>query len=482
MATRLSLPLPALNSHFDMSQQSRREFVIASAAGVAASTVAIAASSNATELNAAEKTQDDDIIIRPLKNTPPLMEGFPPPLDQRVTINNFTDTNHHMRWAMLNTDSVFKTIEVENASSPFHFPRRLRNPEHVDGMEVSFEGTKIKASDWLERTETDALLVIHDGTIVVEFYFGQMRPATRHLTWSLGKALLSLLVLQNADIDLSARIDTYQTKLKRTAFAGASVQHVLDQQTGLAFQETPPDNDPDTLEAYTFGTASFRTATHEYAAYERTAGILPLLPSESVTDGLYDLLFRQTKTARPHGKALWYAEPNVIALQHLLEITYKKRVLELLESLLWLRIGTEHRINAIVDGLGTPAFGTGISMTARDIGRLGQLLLNYGKFNGQKIVAERHIDDILNTRNTSALNTESNLGDWKNYGAGYRNLFWTWPSPNGKPLLSALGLYGQHCVVDYNNRNVIVKLSTNPNIAHLAEDVMAISSLSRQLS
>tara|TARA_Y100001934_G_scaffold279268_1_gene382587 strand:+ start:12081 stop:13238 length:1158 start_codon:yes stop_codon:yes gene_type:complete len=385
---------------------------------------------------------------------------------------------------MQNAESVFKTVEVDkNDDRIAVLPRRMTDPEAIDRIIVEFEGSKIEVSDWLEKTETDSLLVLHDGAIVVETYFGEMRPSTRHLTWSLGKALLSLLVLQCDKVNPANAIDSYVPALKPTAFSGATVQHVLDQQTGLAFQETPPDNQPKTLELYTFGTKEFREAKHEYAQYERTTGILPKLTGESAIDGLYDILLRQTEAARPHGSTLWYAEPNIIALQQLLETVAQERIVAHLENELWKRIGAEHRINAIVDGIGTPAFGTGISMSTRDVGRLGQLLLNRGQYNGQKIVSKGVVEDILTERNVGAINDASNFSDWAKYRPGYRNLFWTWPSEDGqRPLLSALGLYGQHCVVDFNNGNVIVKFSSNPNFAHLTEDVNAIRTLSNALS
>jgi CubicO group peptidase (beta-lactamase class C family) len=180
---------------------------------------------------------------------------------------------------------------------------------------------------------------------------------------------------------------------------------------------------------------------------------------------------------------LWYAEPNVIALQWLLEQTAKRRILDILETDLWQRIGAEYRINAIVDGLGTPAFGTGISIATRDIGRIGQLLLNRGHLNGVEIVRESSIADILETRNVNAINDASNLSALQTYRPGYRSLFWTWPATGGRlPLLSAMGFCGQHCVVDYHNQNVIVKLSSDPDFSHLAEDVKAIQSLSAVLT
>lgn len=431
----------------------------------------------------ADAGQDDNVVIRPRPDSPPLMQGFPPPQDQRVTVDNFTESIPKMRWAMQNTPSVFKSVEVENSGERLlAMPREMQKPDIIDRLDVEFEGSSIEASEWLRQTETDALLVIHDGRIIVETYYGEMRPATRHLTWSLGKALLSLLVMQDREIDFAAPIEKYVPSLASTVFAGATVQHVMDQQTGLGFQETPPNSQQETIEEFTFGTSAFREATHEYARYERTTGILPLLEGESPADGLYDFLLRPMDKARPHGEVLWYAEPNIIALQLLLEQTAGKRILELLKTKLWRRVGAEHRINAIVDGLGTPAFGTGISMSARDIGRIGLLLLNRGRINGESIMPEDRIADILTTRNTDAIRNGSNLSDWQEHGPGYRNLFWTWPSIKGRePLLSALGLYGQHCVVDYNNQNVIVKLSSDPDITHLAEDVNAIRSLSQAL-
>jgi hypothetical protein len=46
-------------------------------------------------------------------------------------------------------------------------------------------------SKWLVQSETDAFLVLHDGHIVAEQYFGEMTPDTRHILWCGGKSILT---------------------------------------------------------------------------------------------------------------------------------------------------------------------------------------------------------------------------------------------------------------------------------------------------
>lgn len=47
------------------------------------------------------------------------MKGFPPPLDQRVTLDNWAySSTGHWRWAHLNPDRLFKTVQIESGDTP----------------------------------------------------------------------------------------------------------------------------------------------------------------------------------------------------------------------------------------------------------------------------------------------------------------------------------------------------------------------------
>ncbi|MHC4404067.1 MAG: serine hydrolase [Planctomycetota bacterium] len=265
---------------------------------------------------------EDGVVFHRTERDQTLMEGFPPPEDQRVTIDDYTDSVEKTRWAFQNTQVVFKTVEVERGNGPVDvLMRKMVDPKELDKVIISWgknpeEAERLTVADWLRRTHTDALLVLHKGQIVAEQYFGTMLPSTRHLVWSWGKSLLATVFakyVHAGELDDQAVVERYIPELSRTALKGATLRQLLDQQTGLAFREfLPPKVDPATLDQFTFGTTAFRRAEHEYAQYERTAGVLPKLPGEPADFGLYDFLLTQTNQARPHGEALWYAEPNVL--------------------------------------------------------------------------------------------------------------------------------------------------------------------------
>jgi hypothetical protein len=113
------------------------------------------------------------------------MQGFPPPKENRVTLENWADTTDTVRWAYSNPARVFKSVPIEAAGTPvWVLPRAMLSPEVVNRARVLWgatpgAATEITVAEWLRRTETDGFLVLHDGHIVCEQYFGQTTSGTQ---------------------------------------------------------------------------------------------------------------------------------------------------------------------------------------------------------------------------------------------------------------------------------------------------------------
>lgn len=69
------------------------------------------------------------------------------------------------------------------------------------------------------------------------------------------------------------------------------------------------------------------------------------------------------------------------------------RFADLASDLLWKPMGAGNA-DITVDAIGTPRTAGGVSMTARDLARLGELLRNHGVRNGRQIVREGWIRDM----------------------------------------------------------------------------------------
>ena len=206
-----------------------------------------------------------------------------------------------------------------------------------------------------------------------------------------------------------------------------------------------------------------------------------LLESEDKSKGVYDFLFQLALRDRPHGNALWYAEPHVAALQLIVERITGRSFIEEFGDRIWSRLGAERSGLAITDRLGTATNGTGLCVTARDAARFGQMMLDRGRVEGEEVVPAGFIDDILENPNSEIVNAESNLSGVTLPGTGYRSLFWTNASGGPQPFLAAVGLYSQHIRVDPSRNMVVVKFSTHPTLSVITSDLLALTSLCAKL-
>jgi CubicO group peptidase (beta-lactamase class C family) len=89
------------------------------------------------------------------------------------------------------------------------------------------------------RSETDAFLVLHDGHIIAERYFGKATPRTRHHLWSASRSYLAIVAAQylNGPLNKTTRVTEYIDELRGTGFEGATIQNLLDQNTSLDCRE-----------------------------------------------------------------------------------------------------------------------------------------------------------------------------------------------------------------------------------------------------
>ena len=86
--------------------------------------------------------------------------------------------------------SIFNTVPVKAGASA----SPLTAAPHPLDFEYRFNGESHKAHDVLERTFTNALLILKDGKIVYETYRNLTGPKTQFLSMSTAKSITSILV------------------------------------------------------------------------------------------------------------------------------------------------------------------------------------------------------------------------------------------------------------------------------------------------
>src|SRR5436309_1581439 len=118
------------------------------------------------------------------------------------------------------------------------------------------------------------------------------------------------------------------------------------------------------------------------------------------------------------------------------------RMADLIATLIWQPMGAERDGEITCDPLGSAIHDGGVSATARDLARFGQLLVDDGKAGGDPVVPAAW---LAATRAPEPGVREAFAATDHEFvlpGGWYRNQFWVIPGPGG-PVLVCLGIHGQ---------------------------------------
>ena len=392
------------------------------------------------------------------------MVGFPPTADSLVDLATWQDPPN-VRWAFQHMREIIPTQPIPAAASPRPLVPAL-DPTVGEVQLSRLDGSAATALDVFADTWTDAVVVLHDGKLVDERYFGDMTAATPHLLMSVTKSVVgcvSGILAGQGVLDPEAPVTNYVPEVAGSGYDGATVRHLLDMRTGVAFREAYVEPDA------------------EVRVMERSMGWRPLLEGDPL--GMYDYL-TTLGTASAHGGDFTYRSADTDMLGWVLERASGRRMADLVSNLLWVPIGAEYDANITCDPVGSAIHDGGMSATARDLARFGQLLLDDGVVDGENVVPSSWLADawdpspdvrqaFANTDNEQVL-----TGGW------YRSKFWFVPGPDGDALV-CLGIHGQMVYVNRDTRTVGVKFSSWPdaqNSSYLIDTLRAFGAIGTRLS
>lgn len=360
--------------------------------------------------------------------------------NQTITLANW-DTPPFNRRAFLNMSEVMPVAPVLRGDGPvWEFGRNRCDLDTVALTRVDGGATTVR--EVLDTTETDGFLVLHRGEIVCEEYFNGMGSDTLHLAQSVSKSVVGTLVgifVGRGLIDRNALVTDYLPELKNSGYAGATVDHVANMQTGVKF-----------IEDYTDPEADF--------AFLDSASGWKDFKDEDCPRSIYGLLM-SIKAERPHGEYFQYRSIDNDVLAWICERVGGAHLTELISTEIWSKLGAEHDASFTVDREGTALADGGFNATLRDFGRFGQMYLDRGVVAGQQIADPDWIDGCRRG-DTEAFGVL--YGDFARHypNAGYSNQWWVVDGKHG--VYSARGVFGQFIYIDPESEMVAVKLSTWP--------------------
>jgi len=139
-----------------------------------------------------------------------------------------------------------------------------------------------------------------------------------------------------------------------------------------------------------------------------------------------------------------------------IERTGGMRYDRLMSDLLWRPIGAAHAASVTVDALGASRAAGGLSLAAEDLLRIGLLLLNDGKVDGNRVIPKSWIDDMRTNGDDAAWAN----GNYRSFVEGGRYRSQWYQMPRGTDAFFAVGIHGQWLYVDVSTRTVAVKLAS----------------------
>jgi CubicO group peptidase (beta-lactamase class C family) len=398
------------------------------------------------------------------RSAPELMTGFPPAPQSQVTLSNWQDPPFN-RWAFRHMREL---IPSQMIPAGRYEPRSLpASGQQIGNPPVSrLDGSTATVEEVFADTFTDALVIVHNGQVLAERYEAGMTADTRHLLMSVSKSIVGCVAGVLADrqaLDPRAAVTTYVPEASTSGYAGATIRDLLDMRTGVAFRET------------------YTAADAEVRVMERSMGWRPALPSDP--EGAYPYLVT-LGTAGSHGGEFTYRSADTDMLGWACERASGIRMADLISALIWQPIGAERDAEITCDPLGSAIHDGGISATARDLARFGQMLLDDGMSRGHTVVPGTWLADARTPESGvreafARTDNEAVLpGGW------YRNQFWFLPGPGG-PVFLCLGIHGQLVYVDRTARTVVVKMSSWPdaqNAPYLIDTLRACAAVAAHLS
>jgi CubicO group peptidase (beta-lactamase class C family) len=287
------------------------------------------------------------------------------------------------------------------------------------------------------------------GKVVYEYYSGCLTPHQPHAAMSMTKSftgLLAEILIASDQLDEQALVSSIIPELHKSAFGDATVRQVMDMTTSLQYSEHYADPNADIWK------------------YSYAANPLPKPPEYDGPIGYFEYLQTVAKD-QAHGRAFGYKTVNSDVLGWILARVSGKPFQDLVSEYLWRKIGTENDANVTVDALGTAFAGGGLSATLRDLGHIGQLMLDEGKVDGMQVIPKAAVDSIKKGGDKQAFK----LGGFSSLpGGSYKSMWWVFH--NSHQAFAARGVHGQTIYVDPTAEMVIVRLASHPSAANAVID------------
>ena len=316
---------------------------------------------------------------------------------------------------------------------------------------VSQQFNKVAAPDslnaLLEEIKTIAVVVIKNDSVLYEKYWDGYSASSLSNSFSVAKSITSLLVgaaIKEGKIkSVDEPVSNYLPEFKEGLAAKLEIKDLLTMSSGSNWDESYKNPLSVTTEAY-YGSDVPKVA-------------------------------KSVKIEKEPGTYHTYKSGDTELLALILEKATGKSLSQYASEKLWQPLGAEHAALWSTDHKnGTPKAYCCFNTNARDFARIGQLMLDSGKWKGNVI-----IDSAYYSQSVSPCNIPDEQGQPCNY-YGYQ---W-WLAPAYPGVFYARGILGQYIIVIPSKNIVVVRLGhkrKDNKVNGLFQDVNGLISWAMQL-
>ncbi|MEO4040866.1 serine hydrolase [Hoeflea sp. CAU 1731] len=350
-----------------------------------------------------------------------------------VTLSNWRN-RPFSKWSFQNVSELVPSAVIASARREETPPCELGSFADivVDGP----AGETVALPLFLEQSHSDALVVLRGGHIIAEWCAGHCDPARPHIIFSISKSVTGLLagILESRGLlSFSDPVVKYIPDAEGSAYGDLLLQDLFNMTVAVDFEELYLDK------------------TSDYDRYRRAMLWNPENPDDP-TLTLRELLSSLPRAGHPHGERHAYRSPNADMAGLVVEAAAGERYADFLSKELWKPMGAFTDAFITVDRAGNPRSSGGISMTARDLARLGELV----RLGGASIVPAPFIEKLWGggDRNIWASGEQGSLFP----GGSYHNYWYD----TGAGALAGVGIHGQDLWIDRDSQTVIVRQSSEP--------------------
>lgn len=348
------------------------------------------------------------------KNTK-LLNGYSALFEKDKIAENFRTLNEK-----------YPAVKINKSNTPYIIPDSLS--ENVLPASFTFEGKDYDIAGEIKKRAFTSLLVIKNGKVIFEQYYQGNEKYDPVILFSCTKSIIGLLTgiaYEKGYIkSLNDPAVKYAPELKGTVYEQITVQNLLNMSSGVKWSEDYGDLNSEMVQSFL---AALKGSLNDYT--------------------------KRMKTLRPQGVFNQYTSMDAQVLAMIVAGATKKKLEVFFKDNLWSKIHAENNAYFLMDKTGFPIAYGGLMMSARDLSKIGLLLLNEGKnCKGEPVFSKEWI-------NQSITPAESHLMPGKRRNSdsaeGYKNLWWL-PVERDKKDFSAIGIYGQTLYVNPGKNIIIV--------------------------